>query len=50
MRIYDFVEWELAKFRAECNFSDEELEHLMREASSEQERENIRKAIEQLDR
>lgn len=28
----------------------EKLEHLMREASSEQERENIRKAIEQLDR
>lgn len=27
MRIYDFVEWELAKFRAECNFSDEELEY-----------------------
>jgi len=25
MRIYDFVEWELERFRKECNFSDEEL-------------------------
>lgn len=24
--INDFVEWELQKFRDECNFSDEELE------------------------
>ena len=27
MKIYDFVNWELDKFRAECNFSDEELEY-----------------------
>lgn len=26
MRIYDFVEWELQKFRDECNFTDDELE------------------------
>lgn len=25
MKIADFVEWELQKFRDECNFSDEEL-------------------------
>ena len=25
MQIYDFVEWELQKFRDECNFSDDEL-------------------------
>lgn len=24
MRIYDFVEWELQKFRNECNFTEEE--------------------------
>lgn len=27
MKIYDFVEWELEKFRKECNFSAEELEY-----------------------
>lgn len=27
MQIYDFVEWELQKFRDECNFTDEELEY-----------------------
>jgi hypothetical protein len=27
MKICDFVEWELQKFRDECNFSDEELEY-----------------------
>ena len=27
MKIYDFVEKELAYFRQECNFSDEELEY-----------------------
>jgi len=27
MKIYDFVEWELEKFRKECNFTDEELEY-----------------------
>ncbi len=27
MQIYDFVENELAYFRQECNFSDEELEY-----------------------
>lgn len=26
MIIADFVEWELQKFRDECNFTDEELE------------------------
>lgn len=26
MQICDFVEWELQKFRDECNFTDEELE------------------------
>lgn len=25
MKIYDFVEWELQKFRDECNFTDQEL-------------------------
>lgn len=25
MQIYDFVEWELQKFRDECNFSEEEM-------------------------
>lgn len=27
MKINDFVEWELQKFRDECNFSDEELQY-----------------------
>lgn len=27
MKIYDFVEWELQKFRDECNFTDDELEY-----------------------
>lgn len=27
MEIYDFVEWELQKFRDECNFTSEELEY-----------------------
>lgn len=27
MKIYDFVEKELAYFRQECNFSEEELEY-----------------------
>lgn len=27
MKIYDFVEWELERFRKECNFSEEELEY-----------------------
>lgn len=27
MKIYDFVNWELDKFRQECNFSTEELEY-----------------------
>lgn len=26
MKIYDFVEYELQKFRDECNFTDDELE------------------------
>ena len=26
-QLYDFVEWELQKFRDECNFSDAELEY-----------------------
>ena len=26
MLIADFVEWELEKFRKECNFTDEEME------------------------
>lgn len=26
MKIYEFVEWELQKFREECNFTDDELE------------------------
>ena len=25
MKIYDFVEWELQKFRDECNFTEDEL-------------------------
>ena len=25
MRLYDFVEWELQKFREECNFTEDEL-------------------------
>lgn len=25
MRIYDFVNWELQKFRDECNFTSDEL-------------------------
>lgn len=27
MKIYDFVEWELEKFRKECNFSPDELSY-----------------------
>lgn len=27
MKIYDFVECELQKFRDECNFTDDELEY-----------------------
>lgn len=27
MKICDFVEWELQKFRDECNFTEEELEY-----------------------
>ena len=27
MKIYDFVEWELQKFRDECNFTDDELDY-----------------------
>ena len=27
MEIYDFVEWELQKFRDECNFTPEQLEY-----------------------
>lgn len=27
MKICDFVEWELQKFRDECNFTDEEMEY-----------------------
>lgn len=27
MQIYDFVEWELKKFRSECNFTPAELEY-----------------------
>ena len=27
MKIYDFVEWELQKFRDECNFTDDELKY-----------------------
>lgn len=26
INIHDFVEWELEKFRKECNFTDEELD------------------------
>lgn len=26
MQIYDFVEWELQKFKDECNFTEEELQ------------------------
>ena len=25
LKIYDFVEWELQKFREECNFTEDEL-------------------------
>ena len=27
MKLYDFVEWELQKFRDECNFTDDELKY-----------------------
>lgn len=27
MKIYDFVEWELQKFRDECNFTEDELNY-----------------------
>ena len=27
MKLYDFVEWELQKFRDECNFMPDELEY-----------------------
>lgn len=27
MLIYDFVEWELQKFRDECNFTPQEMEY-----------------------
>ena len=27
MKICDFVEWELQKFRNECNFTDREMEY-----------------------
>ena len=27
MKIRDFVEWELEKFRKECNFTDDELQY-----------------------
>ena len=27
MKIYDFVEWELSKFRRECNFTEDELQY-----------------------
>ena len=27
MKICDFVEWELQKFRDECNFTEDELEY-----------------------
>ena len=27
MKIYDFVEWELQKFRDECNFTEDELQY-----------------------
>ena len=26
IQVYNFVEWELQKFRDECNFTDEELQ------------------------
>ena len=26
IQVYNFVEWELQKFRNECNFTDEELQ------------------------
>ena len=34
MIISDFVEWELQKFRDECNFSDEELYFFNRRAKN----------------
>lgn len=34
MKIYDFVEWELQKFRDECNFTPEELEYFNLRAKS----------------
>lgn len=27
LKLYDFVEWELQKFRDECNFTDDELKY-----------------------
>lgn len=34
MQIYDFVEWELDKFRRECNFTPAELEYFNLRAKS----------------
>lgn len=27
MKLYEFVEWELQKFRDECNFTEDELQY-----------------------
>ena len=43
MKIYDFVEWELQKFRDECNFTDDELAYFNLKAKNKS---NIRISIE----
>ena len=43
MKIADFVEWELQKFRNECNFSDEEMEYFNLRAKNKS---NIQIALE----
>ena len=43
MKIYDFVEWELQKFRDECNFTDDELEYFNLKAKNKS---NIQISIE----
>ena len=43
MKIYDFVEWELQKFRDECNFTNDELEYFNLKAKNKS---NIQISIE----
>lgn len=43
MQIYNFVEWELEKFRKECNFTEEELTYFNLKAKNKS---NIQIALE----